>query len=121
MDISLQYLPFLILCFFGITLSLAFLCIAKFLGPKRASAVKKMPFESGLESKGLSKKNSINVNYHLVAMLFLAFDVEIIFLYPWASNFRGLGWYGFFAVLIFLNILIFGLVYEWKKGGLEWD
>ena len=80
-----------------------------------------MPFECGLESKGLSKKNTFSVNYHLIAMLFLVFDVEIIFLYPWAVNFRGLGWYGFFAVSIFLSILIFGLIYEWKKGALEWE
>lgn len=121
MSISLQYLPFLILCFLGVSLSLVFLCFAKFLGPKRPSRIKQLPFESGLESQGISKKNSININYHLVAMLFLAFDVEIIFLYPWASNFRNLGWYGFIAIFIFLNILIFGLIYEWKKGGLEWD
>ena len=121
MAINLQYLPFLILCFLGGFLSLAFLLIAYFLGPKRPSLVKQLPFESGIESQGISKKYSININYHLVAMLFLAFDVEIIFLYPWAANFRNLGWYGFIAILIFLSILIFGLVYEWKKGGLEWD
>lgn len=121
MNISLQYLPFLILSLLGIFLSLFFLMIAKFLGPKRPSKVKQQPFESGLETRGMSKKNSVNINYHLVAMLFLAFDVEIIFLYPWAANFRALGWYGFIAVLIFLNILIFGLIYEWKKGGLEWN
>ena len=54
-------------------------------------------------------------------MLFLIFDVEVIFLYPWAASFRELGWYGFVVVLIFLSVLIFGLFYEWKKGGLEWE
>ena len=105
----------------GITLSLIFLLIAKILGPKKPNKIKELPFESGLESQGMSQKSSININYHLVAMLFLAFDVEIIFLYPWATNFRLLGWYGFIVILIFLNILIFGLIYEWKKGGLEWN
>ena len=121
MDIALDYLSFLILCLIGIGLSVLFLCLAIFLGPKRKSKIKEMPFESGLDSQGISKKNTFSVNYYLVAMLFLAFDVEIIFLYPWAANFRNLGWYGFFAILIFLSVLVFGLIYEWKKGVLEWD
>ena len=91
------------------------------LGPKLSTSVKKLPFESGLESQGVTKKSKITINYYLVAMLFLTFDVEIIFLYPWAASFRELGWYGFVVVLIFLSVLIFGLFYEWKKGGLEWE
>ncbi len=121
MQISLQYLPFLLLSFLGIFLCLIFLFIARFLGPKLATRTKKLPFESGLESQGIGKKNKITINYYLVAMLFLTFDVEIIFLYPWAASFRELGWYGFVVVLIFLSVLIFGLLYEWKKGGLEWE
>lgn len=120
MEISLQYLPFLLLSFLGIFLCLVFLFIAQFLGPKLSTRVKKLPFESGLESQGVGK-NQITINYYLVAMLFLTFDVEIIFLYPWAASFRELGWYGFVVVLIFLSVLIFGLLYEWKKGGLEWE
>ena len=121
MEISLQYLPFLFLSALGIFLCLVFLFIAQFLGPKLDTRVKKLPFESGLESQGVTKKSKITINYYLVAMLFLIFDVEVIFLYPWAASFRELGWYGFVVVLIFLSVLIFGLFYEWKKGGLEWE
>lgn len=121
MSIAVQYLPFLIICFLGVLLALALLGIAVFLGPKSPNRSKELPFESGLESTGISSKSKINVNYHLVAMLFLAFDVEIIFLYPWAANFRTLNWYGFIAISIFIFILIFGLLYEWKKGGLKWE
>ena len=120
MNLSLQYLPFLLLCFLGAILATFFL-LASSLGPKVANKDKLLPFESGMESSGVSDQSKVNIRYHLVAMLFLAFDVEIIFLYPWAANFRNLGWYGFIAVLVFLAILIFGLLYEWKKGGLEWE
>jgi len=63
----------------------------------------------------------VSVKFYLVALTFIVFDLEATFLYPWAVLFRSLGWYGFFSMLFFLGMLVFGLVYEWKKGALEWQ
>ncbi|EPH10590.1 NADH-quinone oxidoreductase subunit A [Myroides odoratimimus CCUG 12700] len=90
------------------------------LGPKKYSKIKDSTWECGLESLG-SARIPFNVKYFLVAILFVLFDVEVIFLYPWAVNFQEFGWDGLMKMGIFLFLIIIGLLYEFKKKGLEWD
>lgn len=96
------------------------LLLASYLGPKNKTVTKQLPFECGSVSIGDVKDQRFNVRFYLVAMLFILFDIEIIFMYPWAVSFRELGWFGFFEMLVFVGILTVGLVYVWKRGALDW-
>lgn len=89
-------------------------------GPKRPSAIKSEAFECGNPSSG-SAWGRFSVRFYLTAILFLLFDVEVIFLYPWAVELRRLGVFGFVEALIFISILSVGLVYAWQRGALDWD
>ena len=93
---------------------------SNFLGPKRATSDKLQNFESGIQIRG-NARQPMAVKYFLVAILFVLFDVEVIFFYPYAVNFRELGWGGFMAVLMFVSLFIAGLVYIFKKGALKWE
>ena len=99
---------------------LALLILAQTLGPKSISPVKADPFESGNPPRG-DARIRFSVRFYLVAMLFLIFDLEVVFLYPWAILFRRLGWFGVIEMGIFLALLLIGFIYVWKKGALEWD
>jgi len=105
---------------FGLIVAAAMLLLSLLFGPKRKTPVKQEPFECGLppatETRGLAK-----VNFYLVAVLFVMFDIEIAFLYPWAVSFRELGPGAFYAMGGFLTVLAAGLAYSIKKGALEWD
>jgi NADH-quinone oxidoreductase subunit A len=90
------------------------------LGPKRPSAVKSESFECGSESTGTARQR-FAVKFYVVALLFIVFDVEAVFLYPWAVNFKALGWFGYIEMLVFAATLVVGLVYIWKKGALNWE
>lgn len=90
------------------------------LGPKRKTSDKLVNFESGIESKGNARR-PVAVKYFLVAILFVLFDVEVIFFYPYAVNFRELGWSGFGAICMFVGLFITGFIYIIKKGGLNWE
>ena len=90
------------------------------LGPKRKTADKLATFSSGIETHG-DARQPVAVKYFLVAILFVLFDVEVIFFYPYAINFRGLGWNGFFAVLMFVGFFLCGFIYIIKKGALKWE
>lgn len=116
-----QYLSILILAGVGLLLAGVFTTAAILLGPKVHSKVKDRPFESGMPDSGSSHQKRFSVKFYMVAMIFLIFDVEIIFLYPWAVKFRELGWFGFGEVMVFISILVLGLAYVWKKGALEWE
>ncbi len=94
--------------------------VSGFLGPKKASKNKDVNFECGIESFG-NARVPFNVRYFLVAILFVLFDVEVIFMYPWAVNFMELGWEGLYKMGIFMFLLIIGLLYEFKKKGLEFE
>lgn len=96
----------------------AFLWIAEKVGPKKSHPVKSEPFESGNPPRG-DARIRFPVRFYLVAMLFLIFDVEVVFLYPWAILFRRLGLFGLVEMGIFLFILVIGFVYAWKKGALD--
>ena len=92
----------------------------RLIGPRRPSAIKGEAFECGNPASG-SAWGRFSVRFYLTAILFLAFDVEIIFLYPWAVELRGLGMFGFAEVSVFILILAVGLVYAWRRGALDWD
>jgi NADH-quinone oxidoreductase subunit A len=90
------------------------------LGPKRKSKVKEDPFECGIEVKG-NARSPFSIKYFLVAILFVLFDVEVIFMYPWAVNFRELGLFGLIEMFTFMGLMVIGLVYIIRKGALNWD
>jgi NADH-quinone oxidoreductase subunit A len=94
--------------------------INRFLGPRRYSRVKGEPFECGNPPSG-SAWGRFTVRFYLTAILFLVFDVEIVFLYPWAVELRRLGTFGFAEVMVFILILAVGLIYAWRRGALDWD
>lgn len=94
--------------------------VSVWLGPKRTSPVKEEPFECGV-SPVTPHSGQIPVKFYLVALLFLLFDVEIAFLFPWATIFRSLGLFGLVEMGLFLLIVVAGLFYAWKKGALEWE
>ena len=94
--------------------------LGRILGPQRPSAVKGEAFECGNPPTG-SAWGRFSVKFYLTAILFIVFDVEVVFMYPWAVAFRRLGWFGFAEMLIFVSVFAFALLYVWRKGALEWD
>lgn len=114
------YIPILLV--FGVSLGFVLLTLfgTHFLGPKRYSKIKNESFECGYESEG-DARFPISVKYFLVAILFVLFDVEVVFFYPYAVNFLEMGWQGFIAVLIFVGFFFCGFYYVIKKGVLDWN
>ena len=108
-----------ILILTALALGAGMLIFKSFLGPKKMNASKAQPFECGIEPTG-SARNRISSRFYPVAILFVIFDIEIIFLYPWAVKFHDLGATGFWQVVVFLAILMIGLIYILKKGVLTW-
>ncbi|MEY3183812.1 MAG: hypothetical protein RLZZ613_500, partial [Pseudomonadota bacterium] len=94
--------------------------LGKLLGPSRPNAEKLSPYECGFDAFE-DARIKFDVRYYLVAILFILFDLEIAFLFPWAAAYQEIGLVGFWSVMIFLGILVVGFVYEWKKGALDWD
>src|SRR5450432_2622087 len=117
---SASYLPIGIQFLFAIGFVVLVLGVTHLLGPKRKTADKLENFESGIESVG-NARQPIAVKYFLVAILFVLFDVEVIFFYPYAINFRKLGWEGFKAVVLFVALFVAGFIYIIKKGALAWE
>ena len=115
-----QYLFVGILTLTAIVMAVLPLIAAKFLAPKKPGASKTAAYECGLESSG-DPWVQFRVQYYLYALLFVIFDVEIVFLYPWALVWKALGLFAFVEMAIFLAILAVGLAYAWKKGVLEWE
>ncbi len=115
-----NYLPIGIQLFFAIGFIATMMGLTHFFGPKRKTADKLQNFESGIEIKGNSRQ-PMAIKYFLVAILFVLFDVEVIFFYPYAVNFRQLGWEGFLAVAMFVGFFITGFIYIIKKGALDWE
>ena len=89
-------------------------------GPRKESAAKSMPYESGMNPYGEGTRR-MPIRFYLVAVLFILFDIEVVFFLPWAITFRQLGLFGLIEMLIFIVILLVGYVYAWKKGALEWE
>ncbi len=117
---TVNYLPIGIQLLFAIALLALMIVGTHLLGPKRNTADKLQNFESGIESQG-NARQPMAIKYFLVAILFVLFDVEVIFFYPYAVNFRELGWHGFVAVLMFVGFFLAGFLYIIKKGALNWE
>jgi NADH-quinone oxidoreductase subunit A len=115
-----EYLPILLFLFVAIVIAVALLVIGWLLGPKRPEAEKLSPYECGFEAFE-DARMKFDVRYYLVAILFIIFDLEIAFLFPWATVYKDIGISAIVAMAIFLGILVIGFVYEWKKGALEWE
>lgn len=115
-----DYLPIFVQLLAALGFIVATMLATHNLGPKRHSKLKDEAFECGIESVG-DARTPISVKYFLVAILFVLFDVEIIFMYPWAVNFKALGWPGFIEMIIFMGLLLLGFIYVIKKGVLKWE
>lgn len=116
----ISYLPLVIQVVIAIGFVAVMMGATHFLGPKRKTADKLENFECGIEQQG-NARQPLAVKYFLVAILFVLFDVEVIFFYPYAVNFLDLGWDGFMAVLMFVGFFILGFTYIIKKGALKWE
>ena len=115
-----EYFPILLFMLVGLAVGVAPLVLGKLLGPNRPDPEKLSPYECGFEAFE-DARMKFDVRYYLVAILFILFDLEIAFLFPWAIVLQDIGWFGFIAMMIFLGILVVGFAYEWKKGALEWE
>jgi NADH-quinone oxidoreductase subunit A len=115
-----NYLPIVIQLLFALGLVTAIIIGSDKLGPKRKTKDKLQNFESGIEIKG-NARQPMAIKYFLVAILFVLFDVEVIFFYPYAVNFRQLGWSGFLEVVLFVSLFLTGFIYIFKKGALKWE
>ena len=115
-----NYLPIGIQLFFAIGFIATMMGVTHLIGPKRKTADKLVNFESGIASHG-NARQPMAIKYFLVAILFVLFDVEVIFFYPYAVNFRELGWHGFGAVIMFVGFFLCGFIYIIKKGALKWE
>ena len=115
-----DYLHILIFLLVSIAASLFLLLLGSILSPSKPTAAKKATYECGFPAIGEARM-PFDVRFYLVAILFIIFDLETAFLFPWAVSFRKLGPAGFYAMAIFLGILVVGFVYEWSKGALEWE
>ena len=121
-----DYLPLVLLATMALGVVTVLICLATFLGPTNPTAEKLMPYESGSDPIGQPHGMRFSIKFYLIAISFILFDLETIFVIPWAMSWRdsaamGHGLYSFGVMAIFLAILTIGLVYEWSQGGLEWD
>jgi NADH-quinone oxidoreductase subunit A len=119
MDSTLPYLPVALMLVVGMGLAVAIIGVTRLLGPRNPSAIKSAPFESGSDPVG-SARERFSVKFYMVALLFIIFDVEAVFIYPWAILLQELGWGALITMTLFMATLVVGLIYVWKKGALEW-
>ena len=115
-----NYLPILIFLIIGLVLGAVLIGVGYFLGPNRPDSEKLSPYECGFEAFE-DARMQFDVRYYLVAILFIIFDLEIAFFFPWAVALKQIGMIGFWAMMLFLGVLVIGFIYEWRKGALEWE
>src|SRR5678810_274272 len=115
-----EYFPILLFIAVGLGVGVAPMVLGKLLGPNRPDPEKLSPYECGFEAFE-DARMKFDVRYYLVAILFILFDLEIAFLFPWAVVLQEIGLFGFWAMMLFVLILVVGFIYEWKKGALEWE
>ena len=115
-----EYLSIIIFLFIAISLSVGFIVLNFLFSPKKPDSEKLSAYECGFEAFGDSRME-FDVRFYLVAILFIIFDLEIAFLFPWAISLGKIGLLGFSSMMIFLFILTIGFIYEWKKGALDWE
>jgi NADH-quinone oxidoreductase subunit A len=114
-----QYIPIVLMVGLGVLAGLVFTNINRLIGPKHPSEEKYSTYESGMEPVK-SARERFSVKFYLVAMLFILFDIETVFMYPWAVKFRELGMFGYLEMMVFIAILLVGFFYILKKGALQW-
>lgn len=120
MSLIHTYGPVFMIVGFSLFVAVVMFSVASYFGPKNPSPEKDVPYECGSETTG-AQHVKLSVKFYLTAILFVVFDIEAIFLYPWAVLFQSLGWVGLLEMLVFLGVLTAALVYCWKKGALEWQ
>jgi len=116
----LEYLAIAILLILATLVALIAIGLGELFGPKKKSAAKAMPYESGMDPIGEGTRR-MPVRFYLIAVLFILFDIEVVFFLPWAVVFRQLGLFGLIEMTVFIAVLLVGYVYAWKKGALEWE
>jgi NADH-quinone oxidoreductase subunit A len=114
------WLSILLMLLLGAGFAAGSLVLSRFLGPRHPTPEKQAPYECGMPPVGDARERQ-SVKFYLVAMIFLLFDIEVAFLYPWAMALRALGWTGFLQIVGFFAILLAGYVYIWRKGALDWQ
>lgn len=114
------YAPMFMMFIAAAGLAAIFFGLASVLGKKKPTAEKMLPFECGSESSG-AQHLKLSVKFYLTAILFVVFDIEAVFVYPWAVQFKSLGWVGLASMFAFLAVIVVALVYVWRKGALEWE
>ena len=115
-----EYLPVILFILVGVAVGILPQVIGFVFGPQRPDAAKNSPYECGFEAFE-DARMKFDVRYYLVAILFILFDLEIAFLFPWAVVLQDIGFFGFMSMMVFLSILVLGFVYEWMKGALDWE
>jgi NADH-quinone oxidoreductase subunit A len=120
MSLALKYAPVILLLVLAFAIPALMLAIAGVTGPRQSTERKMEVFECGTDPTG-EPRHRYSVKFFLVAILFIVFDIEAVFIYPWAVLFKDLGLFGFIEMAVFLLILLLGLFYVWKKGALEWE
>jgi NADH-quinone oxidoreductase subunit A len=115
-----EYLPLLVLIILATALGIVVVVLGHSFGPHRPTMRKALPYESGMTPYGPGIRR-ITIRYYLIAVLFILFDVEVVFFLPWAVVFRKLGVFALIEMLVFIGILLVGYIYAWKKGALEWE
>jgi NADH-quinone oxidoreductase subunit A len=116
-----EYLPVLILAALAFAFAVLSLAASALLRPHRPTPAKLAPYECGIEPERLPKGERFSVRFYVVAMLFIIFDIEVIFLFPWAVGFRALGVFGLVEMAVFIGLVFVAYVYVWKRGGLDWE
>lgn len=115
-----SYIPIFMMLGFGAIFGIVMVKLNEWLGPKRPNDEKLSTYESGMEPVRTARER-FSVKFYMVAVLFILFDIEVVFLYPWAVTFKELGVFGFVTMVVFILILLIGYFYIWRKGALEWD
>lgn len=117
---ALDYLPIAVLLLLSTILAVLVIMLGHLFGPRKYVDTKSMPYESGMDPVGPGRRQ-MPVHFYLIAVLFILFDIEVIFFLPWAVVFKELGLFGLIEMLVFIVILLVGYAYAWKKGALEWE
>ncbi len=115
-----EWLPVLLSLVVAVAFTAGTILLSSLIVPRRGGRAKRMPYECGVEPLGTARER-FSIKFYLVAVLFILFDIEAIFLYPWAVTFRDLGWLALVEMALFIGMLFVGYVYVLKKGALEWD
>jgi len=116
----LEYIAIAVMIIVATVIAVIAIGLGELFGPRKSSDAKSMPYESGMNPYGEGTRR-MPVRFYLIAVLFILFDIEVVFFLPWAIAFRNLGIFGLLEMIVFIVILLIGYVYAWKKGALEWE